>query len=235
MVRFDDRDLEGDEGIDFKPYFDMVIGILFLLLIIISAQLFFARYGDGATEAAQARREQRLVEWRTAVDRFLETAGAALRAQGIDATVDLPGRRLLVPAGDLIVLPTVAGQPLRPVETQTAAAARVLLHAVECVRNSNAIAAPGCPPLAGLSLDRFSLDALAIGGGDRAGQSPDRHAAAAAASLLGAFASAEPRLFDLRDAAGETALTSASQWLPAAQASTTWLQIRFWFRAPDPN
>ena len=46
------------DGVDFKPFFDMVVGVLFILLILIAAQLFFSQFQDQSETAAQENIER---------------------------------------------------------------------------------------------------------------------------------------------------------------------------------
>lgn len=226
-------DEQSDDNIDFKPYFDMVIGILFLLLIIISAQLFFTRYDDQAleSEVERARREQLMQDWTHQIEEFLTRTAANISAGGVDATPDPQGRRILIRASQLVSWAAAGTGEARTMAGAVAQTAAALRQAANCATPA---APSGCPPRGLLALDGFSLDTLVIGTSPRQDQAPDSHAAAAAAVLVGAFGAAEPSLFDIRDHTGRPALTSFSEALPLplGQVAETLLQVRFRFRPP---
>src|SRR5260370_41673002 len=99
-------DTESD-GSDFKPFFDMIVGVLFILLILISAQMFFAQHSveqsaDDAKKVSLERNKQ--------IKSFLEDVAERLRKNGFDVDVDLI-RRQLVLRLDQFSKPTVGGIP----------------------------------------------------------------------------------------------------------------------------
>ena len=82
------------DSIDFKPFFDMVVGILFILLILIAAQLFFARFETNSPEAqAQQKRAMRLAEQ----ELFLNAVAANLSRAGFSAQADRSANTVSVP------------------------------------------------------------------------------------------------------------------------------------------
>ena len=101
-------DSESD-GSDFKPFFDMIVGVLFILLILISAQMFFAQHSveqsavdDDAKKVSLERNKQ--------IRSFLEDVAGRLRKNGFDVDVDLI-RRQLVLRLDQFSKPAVGGIP----------------------------------------------------------------------------------------------------------------------------
>src|SRR5260370_23695236 len=87
-------DTESD-GSDFKPFFDMIVGVLFILLILISAQMFFAQHSvedsavdDDAKKVALERNKQ--------IKSFLEDVAERLQKNGFDVDVDLIRRQLVL-------------------------------------------------------------------------------------------------------------------------------------------
>lgn len=79
---------------DFKPFFDMIIGVLFILLILISAQMFFA----SAPERSSALDEKNKLSLKRDIQRkfFLEDFRDRLRAGGFQVELDLPARTLIL-------------------------------------------------------------------------------------------------------------------------------------------
>ena len=72
------------DGVDFKPFFDMVVGVLFILLILIAAQLFFSQFQDQSENAAQENIER---EWREEVSGFFDRFQRGLGERGIAARI----------------------------------------------------------------------------------------------------------------------------------------------------
>jgi hypothetical protein len=230
------EDEDADESLDFKPYFDMVVGILFLLLIIISAQLFFTRYGDAAQQAEveSARRTELMRRWSADIDAFLSNLAQSMTERGIPATADQPGRRILVPMERLLATAQPSGG-LEPEKTSIAIATSQLFAAVACASPQSGIRLSGlnCPQST-LRLETFGIDVLMIGPSPRQDLAPDRFAAAAAAVIRGAFSATEPRLFRFVDASGNSAMTSGSEVFsvhPGALPQAL-LQMRFRFASP---
>ncbi len=87
-----------EEPFDFKPFFDMVVGVLFILIILVAAQIFFARQ-DAADDAARAARqtaEQRLRLAETEIAEFLRRQAAALASRGFETTVQRNSQMLVL-------------------------------------------------------------------------------------------------------------------------------------------
>jgi hypothetical protein len=97
------------DGSDFKPFFDMIVGVLFILLILISAQMFFAQHSvDQSAVDNDAKRVS--LERNKQIKSFLEDVAERLRKNGFDVDVDLI-RRQLVLRLDQFSKPTVGGIP----------------------------------------------------------------------------------------------------------------------------
>jgi hypothetical protein len=91
------------ETVDFKPFFDMVVGILFILLILISAQLFFAQHANEEDTASQEA--QRLaLERERQTTAFLEDIASRLRSKDVPARVDRYRRAVVLPLAKLMSL-----------------------------------------------------------------------------------------------------------------------------------
>ncbi len=94
----------GDDAIDFKPFFDMVVGVLFILLILVSAQLFFSQWQNAASPAETAAREAEAKRLRADADvaAFIDELVEALRAAGFSPAVDRLGRSVSIPASQVM-------------------------------------------------------------------------------------------------------------------------------------
>ena len=82
------------DGVDFKPFFDMVVGVLFIRLILIAAQLFFSQFQDQSESAA---RENIKREWREEVSGFLDRFQRGLGERGMAARIDREHIALAMP------------------------------------------------------------------------------------------------------------------------------------------
>jgi hypothetical protein len=95
---------------DFKPFFDLIVGMLFILLIMISAQLFFTQW-DRPSSDIESRRTAELREAETA--QILGRMAERLEQAGYPSTVNRDARNISVSLplldGTLpIVLPAAA-------------------------------------------------------------------------------------------------------------------------------
>lgn len=89
-----------DEPVDFKPFFDMVVGLLFLLLILVSAQLFFSQWQVQPFPAHLARQEAEAQRhaFEARVDEALTRIAQQLGAAGFSPAIDRsPGLQHLYP------------------------------------------------------------------------------------------------------------------------------------------
>ena len=182
------------EGSDFKPFFDLVVGILFILLILIAAQLFFTRYEDtpSPAEAAARQREALRLAQNKAVDGLLERVANELRGAGFSPAIDLLERRVTLPAAEL-------RQEARP--EATAALARILRTGVSCTAEAPVQACAG-PSLARIERIAFSLREDAFAGGV-----PSTAARIGALKLSSQIFEAAPELLDLRTSSGNAVVT----------------------------
>ncbi len=125
-----------DEVIDFKPFFDLVVGILFILLILVASQLFFSRWKDAPSpqDAAAQAREQRRVATLADIDSFLDGLSGALDKAGFTPALDRVGRRIIIPAGQVLKAQAGAGARL----------GNTLLAQLHCVDGSTGPARAAC-------------------------------------------------------------------------------------------
>ncbi len=105
------------DGIDFKPFFDMVVGILFVLLILIGALLFFQ---TAANTPPAPSEDQRMSEWRMEMAAFLDLVAGDLQARGLDTKVDTDRTTIVIPLGmiaelDADGLPSVMAKPAKDI------------------------------------------------------------------------------------------------------------------------
>ncbi len=188
------------DGIDFRPFFDMVVGILFVLLILIGALIFFQQTGDGV--AGSPSREE-LRRWRAQRGLFLEHLAADLVDRGLPARADTAAGAVLVGL-DALARPEEAGLPaLRaPAVAELAAG---LAPALACV------SLPRAEGSACGGIDLLSLDSLSVQ--VRLGATPpdaalprDRAARFLAAALSTALYADAPALLAASDRVGGAAV-----------------------------
>jgi hypothetical protein len=156
------------DTIDFKPFFDMVIGILFILLILISAQLFFSQWGNQATPEERAAEAREAKRQRVLADeaRFLDDLAARLKAAGYEAQADKAGKSVAVDFSG------VARGPLALDERRVERLARALLPALRCIGLSTAATSPrdDCPKPYAVRLSQLATRAELTG--DAPGATP---------------------------------------------------------------
>lgn len=121
------------DTIDFKPFFDMVVGILFILLILIAAQLFFSRFETDSPEAqAQQKRAARLADQ----ELFLNSIAAALKISGFKPQVDRVANRVSVALDELTLAAskTESASWPKPDPTKVVLFANSVLTKTACAR-----------------------------------------------------------------------------------------------------
>lgn len=146
-----------DDSIDFKPFFDMVVGVLFILLILISAQMFFSQWPTAPTPAEVAAREAEARRVRAEQDAgvFLNDLAERLRRAGFSPSVDRLSRSISVPTDELVR----AGAPAQPRPDPAALArfAPAVLAALRCIAAADP--AEGCPGDTSVRLSRMDAHA----------------------------------------------------------------------------
>jgi hypothetical protein len=175
-------DTESDLS-DFKPFFDMIVGVLFILIVLISAQMFFAQH---SMEDADAGKLQRSKQIRS----FLEDVANRLRKNGLEPRLDLARRRLVLSLDQLSLSP-MAGIPTFS-DQRVEAVGRVLSNRLGCIFTGLAersdcmdwdvirlgevqveLQAGATPPESPLSPDRFSQLATTLFSAKLLGSQPD--------------------------------------------------------------
>jgi hypothetical protein len=218
-----------DEVIDFKPFFDLVVGILFILLILVASQLFFSRWKDTPSpqDAAAQAREQRRVATLADIDTFLDGLSNALGKAGFTPALDRVGRRIIIPSSE--VLKAQAGASTR--------LGRTLLAQLHCVDGSSGPARAGC---AGKGVARIAaVKARLQLPGQPGAATPAPPARVAGLTLSASLFSATPDLLAVTSPGGGpavspeitvTALPATTQ--PAPEGDFT---LQFTFADTDTN
>ncbi len=177
----------GDDAIDFKPFFDMVVGVLFILLILVSAQLFFSQWQNAASPAETAAREAEAKRLRADADvaAFIDELVEALRAAGFSPAVDRLGRSVSIPASQVM-----KGEATDPEALSRFSPA--LLGALRCVAAPSRPAS--CRSGTVVRLARMDLRALLQG---EAGATPGSRQRLAALDIAAGLFGAAPDLLGL--------------------------------------
>lgn len=191
-----------EQDVDFKPFFDMVIGILFILLILVATQLFFTRWQDNPPRPNEDERlralflEERAAFW---ADLERELAG---KLPGL--TIDRDRQTLGVP---LSLLVEIDGPRLASRTGGIAVLAEALARQLGCLPQQR-------PPADGRSCRPYKLLALqAVKGrvlaGPVEGMAAGTPAQGAAAALAASLIAAAPDLLALRAPDGRSAFPYA--------------------------
>jgi hypothetical protein len=182
----------GDDAIDFKPFFDMVVGVLFILLILVSAQLFFSQWQNAASPAEVAAREAEARRLRADADAaaFMEELTEALRAAGFSPAVDRLGRSVSIPANEVM-----KGEATDPEALSRFSPA--LLAVLRCVATPSRPAS--CRSGTAVRLARMDLRALLQG---EAGGTPGSRQRLAGLEIAAGLFGAAPDLLGLTGPGG---------------------------------
>lgn len=214
------------EDIDFKPFFDMVVGILFILLILISAQIFFAQH---TTDDASQEAERRALERERQTTAFLEDFTGRLRAEGFEARIDRSRRAVVMPLGGLMdagrdSVPQFAGP-------RVSALASVLAERLPCIA-PQPLARAACADVDLLNLGSVEAEVRIAAAPERSPLSADRYAQLATTLFSSALLQLRPALLGLSNLAGTPALrfSAATQAAAARQAALGELSFTFVFQ-----
>jgi hypothetical protein len=180
------------DGIDFKPFFDLVVGLLFILLILISAQLFFSQWAP--PEKHEAARNEAFV-WDEEVKVFLGDAQSRLNAGGFSTGIDPLRRSVAFQLRDILE----SGRAPQEVRAnRIAGLAKMLQETALCLEEPTAqTRIASCPAYAQLKRGRV-LTALWLESGSLPGLSPEESARLLSLRIISGVINAEPALLKLR-------------------------------------
>lgn len=182
------------EGGDFKPFFDMAVGVLFIFLILIGSLLFF-QTADKATVSVSAPDAAREQEMQVAA--YLGWLVDDLKAKGLAAETDLANAAIVLPLGQVAM---IGDDGLPKVKLQAAGdLGHILSHHLACVTPGVERAAT-CRNFPLLKLDHANGDVRV--GEVAAVLQPDRFGYLLAGELSSAMGEAAPGLLALSAANG---------------------------------
>lgn len=191
-----------DAALDFKPFFDLVVGILFILLILVASQLFFSRWQDQAVpENAAQQREARRVAALASAETFLTDLAGRLRQAGFTPSVDRLNMALSVPTAELL-------RPDLTIEAgRIAAFSPSILAALRCAAG-HATPLDNCPGQAP-RIARVEGRLRLAGFGRQGDSTPDQKARIVALQLSAQLFSSAPDLLSIRSPEGLPVLVTA--------------------------
>lgn len=225
------RQSDADE-IDFKPFFDAVVGILFVLLILISAQLFFTQWGNVAQEDPGARARQTLIEWEKQTAIFLEGLAEQLRTHGLNPVLNLLDKSISLPLSDVVALDSAQWPQLN---SQPELIGELLLKRLNCLPGQVQPRPPECPALELLHLRRVNVE-LQVGLPNSAPLPADRYAEYLRVIFDAALIRAAPGLLTVVGADASRTVRSSSRAGALADPQPAALlgdvALRFVFDAP---
>jgi hypothetical protein len=198
------------DGIDFRPFFDMVVGIIFVLLILVGALIFFQQ---AAQEESAATAAQKLAhDWREQEAAFLNWLTGHLHDHGIAAQVDLANTTIVIPLADLARL-APGGLP-EIIDAPTNDLGRALAADLGCVAASRSSALE-CAPFGLLRLNEAVVQVRAGSLAAGAALPPDRFAHLLASLLGAAILKGAPDLLALSNASGGIVMRTTSATMAA--------------------
>lgn len=216
-----------DETVDFKPFFDMVVGLLFLLLILVSAQLFFSQWQVQPSPAELARQEAeaRRHAFEAGVDEALTRIAQQLGAAGFSPAVDRLARSISIPAGE-VFQKEAPGDPDRAALTRFAPA---IFKELRCL--SSPPPSEGCPGAQRVRITRLETRLLLPAA--EAGATPRTPQRLAGLALSSALFGAEPGLLDITAPSGSPAIETGARVETIPTAGGGQLVLDFAFIAAD--
>lgn len=184
-----------EEPFDFKPFFDMIVGVLFVLLILIAAQMFFARHEVEMDRASEARAAAAAADALHAVESkaLLDRIAAALSARGLTPLIAYDRRMVSAP------------WPRQEQAVIAAQVAQVLMETAACAALATA-GSEGCPAYKALRLERLSLE---ITSASRT-TDPEADVARQALDFAASMFAAHPELLRMRSTGGGFVLPATS-------------------------
>lgn len=218
------------DAVDFKPFLDAVVGILFILLILITAQMFFNRWADVVEDAARDRNREARLAWENEATVFLNDLADRFRAIGTNPVVDLRAKSISLPLSDLAQVGIDHRPRINPV---TAHVGRLLAEHLLCLGGTNVTVQGNCPKLDILRLGR--LESQLHVGAPQGGDLPaDAYAYYFSIIFSAKFVDEAPGLLAIRDSSGGPAvqaLTRAAAVGPpfSGQSQEGYLTLQFLF------
>lgn len=204
---------------DFKPFFDLIVGVLFILLILISAQMFFAQSpSDDVKDFRQIELERR-----KQIAAFMDNVAAKLKDNGFDPQVDVERKIVTLPLEPLRSRST--GDAPKFDDARIVALSRSLLLPLSCA-SAKAVVSTACPNWNLIHLGEAVVEAGVGSAPLGSNLSRDRYAQLSATVLAAAVFSQSPDLLGLTGSGGGPLVRIIGGLAPASADN---LQITFAF------
>lgn len=217
------------DAIDFKPFFDMIVGILFILIIFIAAQLFFTQWDD---PVARERTRQLAYQWERQATSLLQDIAENLRRSGVSAQVNTTAQSVTLPLQEL--MGAAGSGPIR-IDPRSEAVGRVLAERLGCIPGQRSGLAQGCPDLNLLRLSGIRGEARVEGTPGGTSLSDERYAYYLSTLLAAELLRGAPELAAVSGTAGSPALrmTGTSRNLKERTTLQGDLELTFSFEPPS--
>lgn len=214
--------------IDFKPFFDMIVGILFILLIFIAAQLFFTQWDD---PVARERTRQLAYEWERQTVTLLQHIAENLRQKGVSAQVNTTAQSVAVPLTELMDISETGAVRI---DHRGAAVGEVLADRLGCIPGQRNSHTEGCPEVPLLRLAGIRGEVRVTGTPTGTSLSAERFAYYASTLLGAEFLRAAPELAAVSGSGDSPALriTGTSRVSKPGAALQGDLELTFSFEPP---
>jgi hypothetical protein len=117
---------------DFRSFFDLIVGVVFIFLILLSAQMFFL-HGEDTEKSDIVEKQKRSFERLSQIKSFLDQVERELRNRNIDASIDLTRTELRLPLDQL--QEASSGPAPQFTRARSEALGQVLLLNVKCLQD----------------------------------------------------------------------------------------------------
>jgi hypothetical protein len=225
-----------EEAIDFKPFFDMIVGVLFVLLILISAQMFFTQWAsDPVTKKAQEEAQRISLEWQREISLFLARTAERARGSGLTVILDHVDRSIVIPVSEIARVdrtgePRVEQEPIR-------ALGEAALGELDCLRGQARAPRPGCSDYEFLRLGRMEAETRLGSKPPSSNLAPDRYAKLIATLIAASLLQQTPDLLAVTGSGSGPAFQTGSSLAASHEnAEPTVLRgdflLRFTFEEP---
>ena len=192
---------DDDIDLDFRPFFDLAMGVLFVMLILLASQFLVARVA--ATADAEAATTQRLLEQRRQADLeiglFFDHAQAVADRQRVPIEIDRGGRRMVL-------------RPAGSGDERFAQAAAVFRQVFGCANDRRG---QSCPDYKVIKLEEAEIDGSGMPASEAAALPPEARARLQGWMAFANLVRVSPELLALRSTDGALLLRQGEPAAPA--------------------
>ena len=211
---------------DFRPFFDLIVGVVFIFLNLLSAQMFFMRHAS--MEASDSQAEKLELERKEQIKSFIEHVAEELQKRDLTSTVDLKRSELRMPMQQFAQSSPVAAP--RFTNKSVEALGQVLSNHVNCLETPTS-PNTNCPQWNLVKLSDAMIDVQTGKPPPELGLSAGRFGQLVTTIFSSALLSAQPQLLVPTNSAGLSLFQFGS--LPsdlATNETEDLLRIKFRFQ-----